>query len=581
MTKYRFLKYFTDQPLQNLQISLSRPEAMIQLTVLGMFAGMLSGAVIIVFRISIESLQSNILPWAMVENYDSLPIAWRFGLPIIGALLIALIFMPFTKQERQVGVAHVLERLAYHQGRLSLRGLLLQFAGAGIAIVSGHSVGREGPSIHLGAASSSLIGQHLGLPNNALRTLVACGCTAAIAASFNTPLAGVIFALEVIMQEYTLASFMPVILSAVSATAVSRIFYGAEPAFSVPQLELASLIELPYMLLMGIVIGSASALLISLTRHSAERGRKIPFWLRLLIAAVLTGLCAAAYPQIMGIGYDTVNQALLGELGVKLLIGIIILKTVCTAGTIGLGVPAGIIGPTLFIGAAIGALHGITAQYLYNDHSSHSGLYALLGMGAMMGATLQAPLAALTAVLELTYNPNIILPGMLVIVIAALISSQIFGQHSIFTILMHTRGLSYHQDPMLQAMRRIGVASVMNRRFKRHDRLIGRRDTEALMSKHPDWIIIDQAGKPVALMPAFDLALYLQESTGSIIDLLNIPAKRLQITSVSLQASVDEALECLAESQTDAIYVERITAPGIHRIHGIVTKETLESSYRI
>jgi H+/Cl- antiporter ClcA len=475
----------------------------------------------------------------------------------------------------------VLERLAYHQGRLSLRGLLLQFAGAGIAIVSGHSVGREGPSIHLGAASSSLIGQHLGLPNNALRTLVACGCAAAIAASFNTPLAGVILALEVIMLEYTLASFMPVILSAVSATALSRIVYGPDPAFSVPQLELTSLIELPYMLLMGIVIGAASALLILLTRRSAERSRNNPFWLRILMAATLTGLCATAYPQIMGIGYDTVTQALLGELGLNLLIGIIILKTVCTAGTIGLGVPAGVIGPTLFIGAAIGALHGITAQLLYGDYSSHSGLYALLGMGAMMGATLQAPLAALTAVLELTYNPNIILPGMLVIVIAALISRQIFGQHSIFTMLMRSRGLDYYHDPITQAMRRIGVASIMNRRFVRHDKLIARPAAEVLLSKHPDWILIDELNKPVALLPAFDLALSLKESSDSTIDLLDIPGKRLQITSVPLQASVDEALERLAESQADAIYVDRIAAPGRGQIYGIATKKTLESSYRI
>ncbi|MCP4410706.1 MAG: chloride channel protein [Gammaproteobacteria bacterium] len=570
-----------DHLLHNLRISLSRPDAMVQLAVLGLSTGVVSGVVVVAFRLVIEGLQISLLPGMMVENFESLPIWWRIGFPILGASLIALIFKFFAAGENLVGVVHVLERLAYHQGKLNLRGLLLQFTVASIAIISGHSVGKEGPGIHLGAASSSLIGQGLGLPNNTLRTLVACGCAAAIAASFNTPLAGVILTLEVIMMEYTAASFTPVILAAVSATAVSRAFYGAEPASSAHSLELVSLMELPYMFVVGIIIGTASALLIWLTKWFAQRGKNSSLWLRLAMAGLLTGVCGAVYPQIMGIGYDTVSQALLGELSITLLLGVIFFKVIVTAGAIGLGVPAGVIGPTLFIGACIGAMMGIAAQIFSDGASSNSGLYVLLGMGAMMGATLQAPLAALTAVAELTYNPNIILPGMLTIVAAGLTSRQLFSQRSIFTTLIRCRGLDYSHDPILQAMRRVGVASVMNRRVQRQNDLIKRSTAEELMSKHPDWIVIDQDGQATTLLRALDLARYMKESKDINIDLLKIPAKRLQVTPIPLQASVDEALKRLNETQADAIVVERITAPGVRRIYGVLTKEALEGSYRL
>jgi len=235
----------------------------------------------------------------------------RFGLPAIGGLVIGLIFQYLSHTGGvQVGVVHVLERLSYYQGHLPFRNSILQFFGAAISIISGHSVGREGPSIHLGSASGSLLGQWLHLPNNSIQTLVACGAAAGIAASFNTPLAGVIFSMEVIMMEYTISGFTPVILSAVSATAVTRFVFGAGSAFSLPSLQLASLFELPYLLIMGLVIGTLAAAFISSLKWFTEVSKEIAIWKRMTLAGILTGLCALVVPEIMGIGYDTVNQAM-------------------------------------------------------------------------------------------------------------------------------------------------------------------------------------------------------------------------------------------------------------------------------
>ncbi len=246
----------------------------------------------------------------------------------------------------------------------------MQYLGGGIAIITGQSLGREGPAIHLGAAMSSLLAQHLGLPNNTIRTLVACRTAAAIGASFNTPLAGVIFALEVVMMEYSLASFLPVILSAVSATAVSRAVFGTEIIFSVPSFQLTTLLELPYVMFLGIVTGVVAFVFIYLTRLSSQASKNFSLWTKFAIAGTVTGILAMITPQIMGIGYDTINNTLVDNIGLTLLIMIFAAKLIATACSVGMGLPAGLIGPTFVIGACLGGIMGLIAQPIFPELSS-------------------------------------------------------------------------------------------------------------------------------------------------------------------------------------------------------------------
>ncbi|MEJ1336636.1 MAG: chloride channel protein, partial [Candidatus Sedimenticola sp. (ex Thyasira tokunagai)] len=236
--------------LEQLRLHLSRPDALIQLALLGLITGLLAGGVIVLFRVIVEAAQLGLLPGSHAESFETLPPWARLLLPLLGGLVIGLAFTWRSKGFSVLGVAGVMERMAYHQGYLTLRAFVQQFFGAAVALISGHSVGREGPHIFLGAASGSLLGQYLTLPNNSIRTMVGCGTAAGIAASFNTPLAGVIFALEVVMQEYTVASFIPVILAAVSATVVSVAIFGSAPAFTIPVLQLGSLSEIPLLILL-------------------------------------------------------------------------------------------------------------------------------------------------------------------------------------------------------------------------------------------------------------------------------------------------------------------------------------------
>lgn len=568
--------------LEKFRTRLASVDALPQLAVLGLISGLLAGTVIIAFRLLIENSQLAFLPGGSSENYEALSMLTRFALPAAGGLLIGIIFHSLAARGNvQVGIVHVLERLAYYQGHLPLRNFILQFIGAAISIISGHSVGREGPSVHLGSASGSLLGQWLHLPNNSIQTLVACGAAASIAASFNTPLAGVVFAMEVIMMEYTIAGFTPVILAAVSATALTRYTFGAEPAFSVPPLQLASLLELPYLLVMGIVIGALAAVFIAALKWLTQAGNRLAIWQRMTLAGVLTGLCAVVIPEIMGVGYDTVNQAMLGELGLWLLFMVVLFKLIATTVGLGLGLPGGLIGPTLVIGAAAGGLLGHLAEMAFPGQVASPGFYAMLGMGAMMGATLQAPLAALLAMLELTVNPNIILPGMLAVVASGITSSHLFGHESVFIALLKARGLDYRSDPLAQSLRRIGVASVVNRAFVHAPRLIDDAMAEKLLHSQPLWIVVDDGENPDVLLLAADLARFLSsDSEHTDIDLLQIPAHREDTTNIGQQATLQQALDTMNDKGVDNLCVLRHMARGKSDIIGVITRQAVESHYR-
>ncbi len=580
--KQKIRRWYGNQ-LDQLRLHLSRHDALLQLSLLGLLTGLLAGTVIVLFRVIVEQTQAGFLAERLPENYEALSPWLRFLLPIAGAMVIALFFHRYARGETVLGVTYVMERLAYHQGYLTLRGFVLQFVGAAAAIISGHSVGREGPHILLGAAAGSLLGQRLSLPNNSIRTLLGCGTAAGIAASFNTPLAGVIFALEVVMMEYSLTSFTPVILAAVTATGISIAVFGNAPAFAIPPMTLPSLAEIPVVLLLGLLVGGLASLFIHLMQVTMERVNRVSFWRRILVAGVLMGAIGFLVPQAMGIGYDTVNSALLGELGIALLMVIVVAKVLATVACLGLGVPGGNIGPLLFLGGCLGSLIGQIATHIFNHETMAVGLYALLGMGAMMGATLQAPLAALTAMMELTHSPQTIMPGMLVIVVAGLTVSELFRKESLFLTLMRAIGKDYDANPVMLALRRAGVASVMGKRFVRPDRRISRDKAEALLQEEPEWLLIQGEGRPVSLMPAVDLVRYLKTEAAEAkpeLDLLAIPGQRMDVAPIYLQATLQEALERL-NSGAEALYVERMTAPGIRRIYGVLTREQVESAYKI
>jgi CIC family chloride channel protein len=578
---FRRLHHRLHHTLESVRLELSRAEAILPLSILGLVAGTLAAATIIALRLMVDNLQLELYPMAAAEHFEALEPAWRLGIALGGGVLIGFLYRFTRESSHTVGVLHVLERLAQHQGRLPWRNTLVQFIGGGISMVAGHSVGREGPSAHLGAASSNLPAQALNFPNNSLRVLAACGAAAGIAASFNTPLAGAVFAMEVLLMEYTVAGFVPIIMATVSATALSRAVFGHHLAYNIPPMDLGSLVELPYILFCGVAIGVLAAGFSRLFQLVSSQGQRLPNWLRPMLGGLVVGVCGMAVPQVMGIGDDTVNSLLVGEAAVGLLLLILVVKLIATTGGIGLGLPGGIIGPALFIGAAAGALLSALGAKLGLNGADAYGFYALLGMGAMMAGTMMAPMAGLIAILELTGEPNIILPGMLAIVAATITSGRLSGRESLFHSLLRSRGLIYRTDPLAQSLRRIGVAVAMNR----HVAVLPRRATaeqvdEALV-RQPQWILVREEEKSDTLLKAVALVVARKELPDEEqYDLMDIPGDRLQAAAIDIRATLQEAQDRMRQSGAEVLYVIGQTVPGLPRVQGVLTQEEIDDSYR-
>ncbi|MDY6978919.1 MAG: chloride channel protein [Pseudomonadota bacterium] len=567
--------------LERFRIQLARADAVLPLSVLGLIAGILAALTVIALRLLVDAAQTTLYPMTQAGDFESLPWHWRLTIALTGGLLVGVLFRLVPGPAQTVGVLHVIERLAYHQGRLPWINAVVQFFGGAVSMIAGHSVGREGPSAHLGAASSNLPAQALGLPHNSLRVLTACGAAAGIAASFNTPLAGAVFAMEVLMLEYTVAGFAPVILATVSATAISQLVFGDTFAFAVPELRLSSVAELPYILVCGILIGLLAAGFNALFQQVARRSRSLPDWSRPVLAGLLVGLCGLFVPEVMGIGDDTVNAILGGETALRLLLVVLIVKVLATAGGIGLGLPGGIIGPTFFIGAAAGGLLGAVGIQLGFIEAGSVGLYAMIGMGAMMAATLQAPMAGLIAILELTGEPNFILPGMLAVVTSTIVSGRLFRRESLFHTLLRGRGLDYRSDPVAQSLRRIGVASAMNRRIVVLPREVEAEQVDRALQDEPVWVLIKETDPPEMALAGVDLAHARKQSPDAEqFDLMDLPGERRTLVAVDMRATMQEARQLLHDSGKEMAYVISQNVPGLPRIYGVLSRDEVEGSYR-
>jgi CIC family chloride channel protein len=400
----------------------------------------MASAVVIAFEAAIALGQSLLLPAEQSGTYGGLAPWARLLLPVAGGLLLGLAFDRLAPVHREVGIVHVLRRLhTPGKERLPVANLFTQFAGAVAAIVSGHSVDKEGPSVHIGAASANVVGQHMRVSAEEDYTLAACGAAAAIAAAFNTPLAGIVFVVEVLRVRYEVTRFLPVIIASVVGAMITRVFFDADTLLTVPRLDLATDWEFPNLILLGLIVGTLAIGFIVLCEAIAIRVRTWRNSVTFAIAGLVTGFLALWTPQIMGTSYRTLDALLAGQLDLSLVIAVMLAKLLATATAVGMRVPGGLIGPTLFIGGAAGSGLGLLFAAVFPLDASSPAFYATVGMAAMMGATLRAPLAALLALLELTANPNIILPGMLAVASAELTNRLALGKESVFEVLSRIR----------------------------------------------------------------------------------------------------------------------------------------------
>ena len=561
---------FLNRP-NNRQPGLSR-DSLISLSLLATIAGLLSAGVITLFRLLIEVPLNHWLPAGHAEGFESLSPTMRVAFILGSTLILIIVFQGLKAEHRAWGVGHVLKRMELHQGYLLKRNFFAQFFGAVVALLGGHSVGREGPAVHLGAATASQFGQSLQVPHHRLRILAACGVASAISASFNTPMAGVIFAMEVVLLEYSIAGFIPIILASVTGAIVTRAVFGHEAAFIVPPFEMGSLIEIPYILALALVCGVlGSAYTASV--NGLQKWKQKPIWITWGILGLATAAISVYLPEVMGIGYDSVNGWFSGEVVIATTIALLIGKLLLSGWASAMGFPGGLIGPTLFIGAAAGALMGQLSAYLLPEYPTNIGFYSMLGMGAMMAAVLRAPLAALMALLELTGNSNIIMPGMLAIVIASLTVSEVFHLPSVFRVQTH---LDLEANPVNRMLRNTWVAEIMDQGYALCERHLHPQAAELILQDGPEWIIIDEDNK--LIMPAAELAkLVANHQQDEELDLLLLPAPRQDCASISLQANLQNALDQMQAADLEWLVVHR--DEQMNKIVGLISRQMIEQHY--
>lgn len=398
------------------------------------------------------------------DTMNTLPV-WRLILiPAVGGLIVGPIVYIVVKEARGHGVPEVMAAVATRDGHIRGRVALAKAFSSAVTIGSGGSAGPEGPIIQIGSAIGSKVGQVFGVSRKRLRTFVACGAAAGLAATFNAPIAGSLFAVEVILGTFGVAQFGPIVVSAVVATVISRHYLGGEAVFTVPGYELASWVELgPYMVL-GVVCGVVSVVLMRglfWSENKFERLSRLPAFLKPALGGLMLGAMAWMIPHVYGDGEFVINMILNDQLVWWLLLLLVGAKLVATALTLGSGGSGGVFAPSLFLGAAAGGVVGSGVGVVLGDAAGAPGGYALVGMGGLVAGTIHAPITAIIMIFEITDSYQIILPLMLVCIISMLVSTRLHPE-SIYTMKLVQQGIDWFKGQSLDVLRDYKVQQLIH-----------------------------------------------------------------------------------------------------------------------
>ncbi len=392
---------------------------------------------------------------------------WVIAIPAAGGLLAGPIIHYFAKEAKGHGVPEVMVAVAHKGGIIRPQVAAIKALASAICIGSGGSAGREGPIIQIGSAIGSTIGQIFKMSGNRVKILVGCGAAAGISAVFNAPIAGIIFSLEIIIGDFAIKTFAPVLLSSVIASVITRSVLGNHPAFEVPAYELISAWEMPLYVVLGIVSGGFAVFFTRILGWSENffDNLNIPEVSKPAIGGALLGLVGVFYPQVFADGYNTINLALYSKMAFGLMFVLVFIKVIGTSLTLGSGNSGGIFAPSLFIGAMVGGAFGTLVNIFFPEISGSPGAYALVGMAAVVGGTTHAPITAILIIFEMTNDYRIILPLMVAVTISTLVARNLFA-HSIYTIKLAARGIFLKGGKDIMILRSLKVYEVMDRKFE-------------------------------------------------------------------------------------------------------------------
>lgn len=524
---------------------------------------------------------------------------WIFAIaPAIGGLLAGPVIAYFAKEAKGHGVPEVMQAIALRGGRIRPRVVVAKVIASALCIGSGGSAGREGPIVQVGSALGSTIGQWLHLSEARIRNLVACGAAAGIAATFNAPIAGVVFAMEIILGELHLGDLGNVVISAVTASTIARVFLGDRPAFAIPNYAMRTPGEVGLYVLLGILAAFVAVGFIRLLYWFEDLfdSWHFPDALKPAIGGLLLGVLALAYPlilssshsgissgtlpEVFGSGFSTIEGALQGKLPLLLLFGLIFLKPLATSFTLGSGNSGGVFAPALFTGAALGGAFGWVAEYFFPNATAGPGAFAVVGMAAVFAGAARAPFTAILIVFEMTNDYHLIVP-LMAAVITSLIVSEKLHRESIYTLKLVRRGIHLQSGRDLDVMETVKVNEVMVTKpiTVPVDLPVAKLADEFLQTGRHGFPVVDQDGSLFGVVSLEDYRRAVNGESGLSSELLVKDIATRDVVSVYPDETVGSALRRMAPRDISRLPV--VSRDNPRHLVGVVRRNDIVRAYDV
>lgn len=556
------------------------------LIVLSIFVGLATAVGALAFKALIEycngiffGLTDQILTTTVgLESWGGYK--WWFPIiPAIGGLLVGPIVYKFASEAKGHGVPEVMNAVARMGGIIRPRVAAAKAVASAICIGSGGSAGREGPIVQIGSAIGSTIGQVFRMSGDRVKILVGCGAAAGISAVFNAPIAGVFFSMEIILGDFAIKTFAPVILSSVVSSVVTRAALGNYPAFEVPAHSLVSAWEIPMYMVLGTLLGVLSVVFVRVLESCEDLFEKLQLtnWTKPALGGLLLGVLAIFFPQVLADGYKTISLTLHGNLAIWLMVILIFMKLIATSLTLGSGNSGGIFAPALFMGAVAGGSFGSLMNKIFPASTATHGAYALVGMAGMVAGSTHAPITALLIIFEMTNDYRIILPLMVTVVMSALVAQRL-SPYSIYTSKLARKGIELRGGKDINVLKSHKVDEIMDSEFETVPAATTLLDLfhRIESSRESYFIVVDRRGSLSGILSFQDIRSLLSQHT---LDHLVIAQDVVSPDTVTLL--IDDDLETAYKlfSRGDYALIPVMDKEGGRKVVGVVRRENLIDYY--
>jgi len=548
--------------------------------IIGLLAGFSAiGIRFLIKEISAISFQG---PGNILENILDTSWYWILIIPAIGGVIVGPIIYFLAPEAKGHGVPEVMQAILLKGGNIRPRVAFIKTIASSISIGTGGSVGREGPIIQIGSSLGSMIGQFLRVPSKRLKTLVGCGAAAGIAAAFNAPIAGALFAVEIILMDFAIAQFSPIVISSVMATVVSHTFEGKFAAFTVPRYQLVAPQEIAFYFVLGALAGLVSFLFIKLLywcEDLFDNKMKLPEYVNPAIGGLLVGAIALIFPQIMGVGYDTINTALYGNMVWYIALTLIFMKIIATSITLGSGGSGGIFAPSLFMGAMLGYFFGFGVHSLFPESTASPGAYALVAMGGLVAGTTRAPITAIIIVFELTNDYSIILPLMVTCIISVILSSRL-TRESIYTLKLLLRNIGIKEGMEVNVMESLFVKDILRTDVDS----IAESDNfnqvvnKVLKGRFTEYPIVNKQNIVKGIISIYDVKEHLFERDQLKNLLIASDLANTRFESIPVESNCQVALDKMSRNDLDGLPV--VDSDNDNRLVGYIWRKDIQDAYQ-